>query len=188
MLHSNVLRFRRRSGGFTLAEVVAVALVLAILVVVAVPSVASAMDRVKLNQAVTDVRGAFQEAQRQAIRSNTPCVVTVDPEHKKVSGTCLMTGNRTLPDKIQLVSNIVPYVPKMEVAFGVYGTAKFTIATNPPITDPSGKVILYLQRSAIQDKKCIVISGTLGLSRLGNYSGPTGSGDITNNGVCTTGT
>jgi type II secretory pathway pseudopilin PulG len=177
----------RKHRGFSLAESLVIAAVLALLMAFSAPGIAGALDRVKLNQAVVDVRGAFQESQRQAIRRGQPCAVQISSNQRQVSGSCLMTGNRTLPEHIQLATNVASANSDVQIIFGILGTAEFGIQTeSPTANDPSAKIVFFLDRSSIPDKKCIVISNTLGLSRIGQYSGATGGSAITDTGVCTT--
>jgi Tfp pilus assembly protein FimT len=184
MPHLNALR---RHRGFSLAESLVIAAVLALLMAFSAPGIAGAIDRVKLNQAVVDVRGAFQESQRQAIRRGQPCAVQISATNRQVSGSCLMTGNRTLPDHLQLATNVASSPSGLQIVFGILGTAEFGIQTaNPTADDPSAKIIFFLNRSSILDKKCIVVSNTLGLSRVGQYTGEMGSSAITDAGVCKT--
>lgn len=54
--------------GFTLIEVLVIILVVGILSAIAIPSFISLVDKVNINNAVTDVRSSLQTAQRNAIR------------------------------------------------------------------------------------------------------------------------
>ncbi len=175
----------KKNRGFTLAETLVIAIVIGIATILVSPSLAGAIDRVKLNQAVVDVRGALQESQRQAIRSSEPCTVTLNKTEHQVTGSCLMTGNRTLPEHIALATNILGSANQVNINFGILGTAEFGIdVPAPPPPDPSGKIVLFLDRRSIPDQKCIVISNTLGLTRAGNYTGSVVGPDITASGVC----
>jgi type II secretory pathway pseudopilin PulG len=174
-----MLRLNARKGnwGFTLVESAIIVVILAILVALATPSLLGTLDRFRLSQAVVDVRGAFLETQRQAIRRSQPCLVTLSLDRKMITGDCLVTGDRTLPEHIQLVTNILDSTSNtIQIMFGILGTAEFRIAVTtpsaPPPNDPSGKIVLYMPERSTSSKKCVAISNTLGLARVGTYTGP----------------
>ncbi|NJM78238.1 MAG: prepilin-type N-terminal cleavage/methylation domain-containing protein [Acaryochloridaceae cyanobacterium RU_4_10] len=80
------MKIRRRSRkthrrfwqrGFTLIEVMVIIMVVGVLAATAAPSFGSLLDSIKVNQTVTDLRTAFQDTQRQAIRKNQTCTIQV---------------------------------------------------------------------------------------------------------------
>ncbi len=232
---------------------------------IAAPSVSAFLNRVKLDQAIAEVRGALEETQRQAIRDNRTCTVTVNLIDANVTGSCLTTGNRYLPKNIAIATNMTNEITEIETATGIptaivsdtslswglnqesdaikiamardldnpqeeikaaiviniiaeagghckeqgigaetcessttlipvkygkLGTAHFTVATSvePPNVplDPSGKIVLsFANNSSNSAQKCIAISQTLGLTRIGTYTGGTIPAEITDSGVCT---
>jgi type II secretory pathway pseudopilin PulG len=180
----------KENRGFTLLENTIIVVMMGILLALSTPSLLSMVDRVRLNQAVADVRGALLEAQRQAIRKSVPCTITLNTSHGKVTGACLVTGDRKLPEKIKMVTNLASNTSNVEISFGILGTAEFNIiqAATPfsIVNDPSGKIVFYIFQGSTQNRKCIAISNTLGLTRVGDYRGPLTGPDITRLGVCTT--
>lgn len=203
---------RNNNKGFSLIEILIIVAIVGILAAIAVPSFASSFDRVQLNQAVVEVRGILQEAQRQAIRKSQPCGVTVVPatgeirnywfdpptstniNDKKFCETIAevveRNGNQLInpiPDKIRMLTNMAN--DPIQIVFGILGTADFSVATgvaSPPPNDSSGKIVFYVSHSSIQDKKCLAISNTLGLTRSGAYIGNfTNAEEITDDGICT---
>jgi Tfp pilus assembly protein FimT len=202
------LTARNRSRGFTLAEQAVLIAVMGILVMIAVPSLLSMFDRFKLDQAIVSVRGALQESQRQAIRLSQACDVSLDLSERHVTalpGDCLVTGDRNLPERVETISNIKPTKidgpdknhgagndkTGIKLTFGVLGTAEFEVeratgAVSTAITsDPSGKFVFYMPENAVKDRKCIAISNTLGLTRVGVYSGSIEHSKDVSNGTCT---
>lgn len=179
------------SKGFTLIETLVIVFIMGILSAIAVPSFLALLERAKLNSAVAEVRGALQEAQREAIRKSKPCTVTLNTAERKVTSPCLVTGDRTLPEKVAMVTNISANVitGPIQLTFGIWGTAEFTVTTSvtPPNTptDPSGKIVLYMLNRSTSEKKCVAISNTLGLTRAGTYSGLITAANITDSGICT---
>ncbi|HCF25811.1 MAG TPA: hypothetical protein DEV81_00990 [Cyanobacteria bacterium UBA11049] len=181
------LNARKTNRGFSLIEILVIVVIIGILSAIAIPSFLATMDRTKLDLAVAQVRGALQEAQRQAIRHSEPCTVSLDITNRKVTATCQISGDRTLPDKVAVVTNIsATPINSIQIVFGILGTAEFTVASSvtPPPVDSSGKMVFYMSSSSISEKKCIALSNTLGLSRIGNYSGSTTAPDITDSGIC----
>jgi Tfp pilus assembly protein FimT len=75
------------------------------------------------------------------------------------------------------------------IVYGRYGGADFTVETGvtPPDSpaDPSGKFVTYLPNRPEGKKRCVAISRTLGLTRVGIYSGELDPAAITDGGVCT---
>jgi type II secretory pathway pseudopilin PulG len=277
-----------RHSGFTLIEKIIIVAVMGILGAVAAPNLSKLLDRVKLDQATQEVRSALDETQREAIRGNKSCVVTLNLVESKVTGTCLQSGNRDLPQKISLATNMVsnldtsipngtarstPTITDVVLALGLDGdrptqvaaatepnapkasmtiqiisqsinsqtsssncsatikgnTAGGSVAVNcgnkssgsststtdpaeePEVTvmpipvqygalgtpnfavvsalarpaDPTGKIVFYLADNEGVQKKCIAISNTLGLTRIGSYRGVLEPSKITDEGACT---
>ncbi|MGF1601260.1 MAG: Tfp pilus assembly protein FimT/FimU [Thermosynechococcaceae cyanobacterium] len=276
--------------GFTLIEKMIVIAVVGILGGIAAPNLSRMLDRVKVDQATSEVRSALDETQREAIRGNKSCVLTLDLVQAEIRGTCLQSGNRDLPQKISLATNMKsnpgvalpgggigissvtdtvlglgvsndrptqiaisngPEAPKasmtiqiisqscsqdgnsqgscgssssptssptttpttkpassptlspsstpdpakdvtntpIPIQYGALGTPNFGIETNvrPPAkpADPSGKIVFYLADNERVAKKCIAISNTLGLTRVGSYEGDLDPAAMTDQGACT---
>lgn len=119
----------------------------------------------------------------------------------QITGNCLTSGSPELSDNVNLATNMqsaisnpvvsLPIVPSsnvVEVKFGTLGSADFSIlsALKPPLlpVDPTGKVVAFVENPSVP-KKCVAISSTLGLTRVGVYTGGTTPTDITDKGVCT---
>jgi prepilin-type N-terminal cleavage/methylation domain-containing protein len=208
-------RFRLTQRGFTLIETLIIVVVLAVLTAVTAPSLMGVMDLVRINQTVTDVRGTLQEGQRQAIRSNQPCVVSVSyvkengkkkkkrrksddstsPSLSLTSGyaECPSLSEPEVPENVDIATNVASPTGTTDdatVTFGIYGSAEFSVvgakagATTAP-KDPSGQIVAYIAERKNVQKKCIAISNTLGLTRVGNYTGGVTPEEITEGGICT---
>ena len=250
-------------------EQVIVVAVLGIMAAITVPNVMAMLNRMKVEQAMNEVRNALDETQREAVRSNKICSVTLNFVDGEISGPCLMSGRRKLPSEVDIATNLIrdaasadvdetspvvrepiplnassvvatdvsldfglsdqrvtqiamlplsdqaPEAPQsamliqiigdaggrckskgkgikhcreIPVQFGVLGNPKFAIATPSDTSmpaDPSGKIVLYLPTHQSTAKKCIALSQSLGLTRIGNYEGPLTPSDITTQGTCT---
>ncbi len=193
------LNARNKNQGFTLAEQAVLIAVMGVILMIAVPSLSSIFDRFKLDQAIVSVRGALQESQRQAIRLSQACIVSLDIPSGEVTGPCLVTGDRTVPEQVDTASNIKPTKVDdddkdkgagndktgLHLKFGVLGTAEFKVEKVIDSDDPSGKFVFYMPETAVKDRKCIAISNTLGLTRVGVYSGSIKHSKDISKGTCT---
>ncbi len=186
-------------AGFTLIETLVIVVVIGVVTVIAAPNLVSMMERVKVDQSVAEVRGVLQSAQREAIRGGQPCVTNLSLKksnglakgHSKKS--CGSAAGYQPPEDTELITNITnPSDSKaeegksLEIEFGVLGNAKFDIykSSSTP-SDPSGKIVAFVSQKDSVPKKCIAISNTLGLTRVGNYIGDLSPSSITQTGVCT---
>ncbi|WP_309745118.1 GspH/FimT family pseudopilin [Chamaesiphon sp. OTE_20_metabat_361] len=149
MQHSSV----SRDLGFTLAESLIVLAIVGILVAIAIPSAIAALHRAKLAQATDMVVASLQEAQREAIRSNRTCTLTLDKAAGKILGQqgCLLSGDRTLPDEIKL-----DYTGTGDIDYGMRGN-----------TTDNKSILLQVKNTA--NYRCLTVSAPLGIIRPGSY-------------------
>jgi type II secretory pathway pseudopilin PulG len=118
---------------------------------------------------------------------------TNDATKNAVTGNCLLSGEPDLPNNVSVATNLVSSSPSssstsnFEIKYGVLGGAEFAIqGLNTSTTrDASGKIIAFVPERQDGKKKCIAVSSTLGLTRVGNYVGELDSESITQTGVCT---
>ena len=147
----------KNNQGFTLTECLTVVFIAGILVAISAPSFLGMYYRAKLNAAENQVRGALQEAQRQAMRKSQICQVKLDPTsvtNASSTNPCLLS-TRDLPQGIQLTSNV-----SNDIQFNFRGG-----------TSSARTVVLAVNNNFIPDKKCIVISMGIGIMRAGDYNG-----------------
>lgn len=169
---------RNNNYGFTMIEILTIIVIVGILSAIAAPSFLGMLNRSKVNNAVAQVRGALQEAQREAIRRSKSCTVTLNTTNNKLEGPCLVTGDRVLPDGVVMANNING---GNTITFSIQGNTTFTVVPSPSgSTDPTGKIILYQGNGSNSDKKCVAISSGIGIVRSGTYSGDISAADITN--------
>jgi prepilin-type N-terminal cleavage/methylation domain-containing protein len=108
-----------------------------------------------------------------------------------ITGTCLTSGAPNLPDDVSMSTNIIDSSSSsssssgVNIKYGVLGGAEFAIQGTSTARDASGKIIAYVPERQNGKKKCIAISSTLGLTRVGTYVGDTDPDSITQTGVCT---
>lgn len=163
-----LLNARKTNEGFTLIEILVILVIIGILAAISVPSFLGLLNRNKVNNALAQVRGALQETQREAIRKSKSCSVTLDTTStlNKVTGTCLVTGNRNL-NGINIRSNVSP------ITFNFRGG-----------TGSRGTIVVASTDGSVAKQKCLVIAPGIGLIRYGNYADNDITGSISAN--CTT--
>lgn len=96
--------------GYTLLEVVAVLLVLALAAGVVAPSASRGVDRLRARAAVAGVASFLRSAREQAMTREQPCEVVIDSE----AGTLVLRvgsaprATKTLPPTLRLVVEAAP--------------------------------------------------------------------------------
>lgn len=159
-----LLSVPKDSQGFTLVEMLVIVAVIGILSAIVGPSFLGLLNQKKVGEAVTQVRGALQEAQRESIRNSKDCEITIpnttDPD---LTSTCFVTGKRTLKNITIRRSNAIS-----SINFNLKGG-----------TNSDGTIVFSLSNNTGTKQKCLVISPGIGLIRTGNYadSDTTGSSD-----------
>ena len=248
------------NAGFTLIEKLIIVSVIGVLGAITAPNFHSLLMRMKVEQAVVEVRGALEETQQQAIRDNKICDVTLDLKEDQIEGDCLISGTRTIPEEVDIATNLIDLASTGEesgeteistvtdmnsgmgitqgdgptqiaqapttiedaekpkagivihiisggggkekpckkkdakngkcsfpIQFGALGNSEFDVATNEYSgmpADSTGKIVFFVPKYPKVQRKCVVISNTLGLTRVGNYSGSIDPAEITDSGVC----
>ncbi|MEP0890062.1 MULTISPECIES: hypothetical protein [unclassified Leptolyngbya] len=116
-------------------------------------------SRTRVNQSLVEIQGALQEAQRQAMRTSTPCNLSLNTSTSAITGACLVTGNRTL-------SRVAIRSSATAMRFNIKGAVSNTdgSAMTQPVT-----VVISSPTTSLQ--RCLVMSVPLGLIRTGVYSG-----------------
>lgn len=179
MLLSNA---RKNSEGFTLIETLIIVVIIGILSAIAAPSFLGLFNRNKVNDALSQVQGALQEAQRDAIRKSKSCAVTINTTDKIITSPCLVTGSRDLCDERNSVGNCTK--SRIAIATNLIGTPPIITFSFRGNTTNSGTIVVYTSDNSSSKKGCLAISNGLGIMRTGNYTGATSSA-ITDD-ACTT--
>jgi prepilin-type N-terminal cleavage/methylation domain-containing protein len=160
--------------GFTLIETLIIVIIIGILSAIAAPSYLGMLNRNKVNDALVKVRGALQEAQREAIRKSKTCTVTLNTTNNKVTSPCLVTGERDLCIRRDnstgtCLETVSIRTSTSEFNLDLKGTTFNTSTPPAPLTTPVTIVLSLSSNPSFQ--RCLVMSVPLGLTRSGTYSG-----------------
>lgn len=150
---------REIEGGFTLIEMLVGIVMAGILAAIMAPSFVGMYARSRVNQSVLSVQGALLEGQRQAMRTSTPCNLTLNTTSSAVTGSCLATSSRPL-------NRVAMRASATAMRFDIKGAVAHTdgSAMSQPVT-----VVISAPNTSLQ--RCLVMSVPLGLIRTGFYSG-----------------
>ena len=149
MLPYNAHKLNR---GFTLIEMIAVAVIVGIIAALAVPNVLGLLHRSRANSAINEIESAIKEAQKLAIREGDSCTVNITAATRTVAGTCLIR-NRVFPAPVSLPNG------NQTITFSAKGN------TVTPLT-----VRVSLDNNASIDR-CLTVATGLGIMRTGDWNG-----------------
>ena len=144
----------KENRGFTIIEQLIVCVFIGIMATVSVPSILGIYNQFKIKDAQNKLRVALTEAQRQAIRKSTDCLVNFSPSGSNntiISSSCFLTGDRTLSGII-LRHNY----SQNKLEFNYRGGS-----------NRLGTMVLQIPNFNYQ--KCLVISNFIGIMRAGDY-------------------
>jgi prepilin-type N-terminal cleavage/methylation domain-containing protein len=153
------VRNNRADRGFTLLEILVVLVLFGILSAIATPSFLSGYNRMKLDTALNDLRGALEESQRQAIQQGRSCDVKINETTVgKITSSCLITGSRTLDSAVSISPST-----STTITFSFKGNTTNTQVFILSLSDGSNS----------QEKRCLAISDGVGILRTGVYENST---------------
>lgn len=143
--------------GISLIETIVTAAIVGVLAAVSLPSFLQWLEQRRVDDALVRVEGALKESQREAIKRNTTCAVTIPQgENQTITGDCFVTGDRRL-EGVLLSHN---RDNNWQITFDFKGR------NNDPAQ--AGSLWLDSPNGGVQPR-CLVISFGIGLMRTGNY-------------------
>jgi Tfp pilus assembly protein FimT len=163
-------RHRRRMQGFTMAEIVIVAGLLAIMILVVAPAIFRIFKREKLRSAVQEVYAQVLAARMQAVRRNLPVVMFIDLVNRDIISWADLPPN----DYIQNVGE--PTINKWHIP-------EFIVFSFAPsgTTDDAKSVSFdqYIGNAALVDRIIFQGDGTLLAPQAANSVQPARPGTYT---------
>ncbi|MDV2992079.1 MAG: hypothetical protein N4J56_001733 [Chroococcidiopsis sp. SAG 2025] len=168
---------RTKDRGFTALEILIALVIAGVLAAIAAPSFLSMFNKNKVNDALTQVRGALREAQREAIRKSKSCTLTIDTTKKDITAnpTDCLPIKPSLYEKRDASGNCIE--SRVAIATNLTGTPpqfKFSFRGN---TNKLGTIVVYSSDNTTNRMGCLVVSNGIGMIRTGNYDGSTATVD-----------
>ena len=174
MKHWNVLK---KDKGFTLTEILVVAVIFGVLSAVAVPNLLGLIYNARVTDGVATIEGALKEAKAQAIRNSQTCVIdvvtnasgnyVVQPSTRAGlpanNSQCLLQ-TRELPEGV-----VVNINPAAMITFSGKGNADYIDLDNPAAT-PTNRTYT-VSHNNISTSKCVYIEGLFGDVKTGIVQG-----------------
>ena len=157
-----------KNHGFTLIESLTTIVIAGVLIAVAAPNLMLAYQKQQVNNASEQIELSLKEAQRFTMRQGQNCQVTLNSTNGEISSNngCLL-NNTTLHEQIVMETNITGTPTTIDFIY------KGNIShQNTTVANDLGTIVLS-SSNGVGNKKCIVITQTLGLIRSGVDEGST---------------
>ena len=168
--------------GLTMIEMAIVSVIVGILASLAIPSMMSGMGKNQLQSSMGQVKGAFQEAQRSAIKNGQSCAVIINPTTATTSVTVTISGTSTSVSAgaksitgtpAGCISSPVSIPDKDEITFITPTTSTPLIFSYKGNPHNANELIIALQSAKTSQKYCLAVSSGIGIMRTGTYNSST---------------
>jgi type II secretory pathway pseudopilin PulG len=154
-----------------MVEILFVLIIVGVLSAIIMPSFIGMLNRNKVSDSLNQVRGALEEAQREAIRRSRSCTVTINTTTRQITSPCLVMGTRDLCEQRDNAGNCTRATVAIATNLGgTPPTIQFSFRGN---TTNSGTIVVYTPDNSTPKIGCLVISNGLGIMRTGEYNGST---------------
>jgi type II secretory pathway pseudopilin PulG len=141
-----------------LIEVAVVTIIVGIMAAIATPSMVGMKARSDLKDAMGQVKGALQEAQRAAIKQGASCTVNLGPS----TGSTSVTGS-----PVGCITSPVTFSDQSTIKLWYNGSGTNIVFSFRGNTTSSRTMVLESERTV--ERKCIVIASGIGILRTGSY-------------------
>ncbi len=161
MIRSTLSRLRQPSQGFTLIESLVGIVIVGVLSAIAAPNFLNWYNNRKIDEVLAEVEGAIKIVQSSAVKNNTTCRVTIEPQQVTANPSqCLPTGVRLIDGTNANLAT--ERAGSNEIVFTAKGSATI-------VADQSVIVIFDQDAPSSRQMRCIVVSSGVGLIRTGDY-------------------
>jgi prepilin-type N-terminal cleavage/methylation domain-containing protein len=163
MLHCNA---HKKDKGFTLVELLVVVIIVGILSALAIPSFIGLLRQNEIKEAVGQVEGALKEAQRQAIKMSRSCALKIVSNNiNGQSNPVFSIGVANATPNCSISTRTLKQNMIIATNANLNNGINFSFKGN---TANASTIVVY-SNQAVESRKCIVISGGLGIIQTGNY-------------------
>lgn len=158
---------RANNQGWTLIEVGVVVVIIGILAAMAFPSFGKMQARNQLRGAMAQVQAAFQEAQKNAIKKGSSCVVNIDATNRTIAQASGTANSGCVPNPVTIPASqgITMTSPSSTTAL------TFSYKGNPSAS--TDQTIVLSHQITSLEPRCLVIASGIGIMRSGYYQGST---------------
>ncbi|MEB3189348.1 MAG: type II secretion system protein [Snowella sp.] len=154
-----------KQQGWTLIELAAVATITGILAALATPSMMATVKKNQIAEGASQIKGALQDVQQQAMRQGKTCTATIANNTVTASPVGCISENPQMPASDITVTTANFANTPATIAFSFKGNSVISTTADP--------ATIIVQASGNGSKKCVIISTGLGIVRSGDYSGTT---------------
>jgi Tfp pilus assembly protein FimT len=149
-------------------EIAVVAVIAGVLSSLAIPSMMGMMGRCSLQSTADQVKEAFQEAQRAAIRNGSACTVNVASTGIMGSSAGCITSPVTLTSDTTLTAK------NNTTSLSLPSSVLFSYKGNPGnSTNDFANLTVILASTKTTEQRCVVIAAGIGIMRSGTYTNNT---------------
>ncbi len=142
------------SQGWTLLELVIISVMVSIFASMAIPSMTGMTGKNSLKSSLNQVKGAVQEAQRNAIKKGQSCTVRI-------------ISNRITGDPVGCITEPITLGSEITINGGAaVSNFSFSYKGNTTINR-----VIFLSSTKTSQKLCLEVSSGIGIMRSGTYDG-----------------
>jgi prepilin-type N-terminal cleavage/methylation domain-containing protein len=157
--------------GWTLIEMGVVVVIIGILASLAIPSFGKMQARNQLRGAMAQVQAALQEAQKNAIKKGSSCVVDIDTTNRTINQNSAAANNGCVPNPVTIPASqgISMTSTSSSITFSYKGNPSSSVID--PTNNATFDQIVLTHEITSLEPRCLVISSGIGIMRSGYLQG-----------------